>query len=297
MASGYACPGEGGEGDNIVRFRFRCGVIAMILLIVLFLLVFAIVIMESGAPSPDGPVDFARAVLLWITVLFVVFAAAWIVLMFTDIEQPDTLDRRTRWGIIAIAASLSFVSGLAFYSKFYIIMAFSVPLVSGFLADIYNRRRHSDSLVRMYNNLSSITGIMLGYIAATLLAWDELHSVSELEGNGFLGLDTDSRMYSLFRLGLLILIYIFLGELGKLGEGHRRSFTESLEGKESDSHIVVRTARNAALSAIIIAAVLLYFHFAGHPIGYCVVFGGPVLLLPLFLLWKYMQELTVLLER
>jgi hypothetical protein len=158
---------------------------------------------------------------------FLIFATIWIVLMFTDTDQPDILDRKTRNRIVMLSLSLCFIAGLAFYTDYYFLLSLISPVAITIYVDYRYRRSYPASLLRVYSNLSIFAGMILGYIVATALVWNDL---DVLMGSAYLGMEGFSQALSLFRIGVFIFIYVFMSFIGMLVDGYRKArespFTE-----------------------------------------------------------------------
>ncbi len=244
---------------NLQKVKIWSGIVALVSLISGTIML--VILRDFLLPEEYGAITFetyhgfgALTLSLWI--LFLASAGTWIVLMFTDTNQPDILDRKTMSQIILVSGSFCFVTGLAFYTDYYFLLSFFMPMTSGFYIDYCYRRRFPASLLRVYTNLSVLVGMIMGYIVASFLVWNKL---DDMTGTQILGGDTFSQEFSVVRIGIFILIYVFMSFVGML-IGEQRRIYQSSHFEEEYPMLIKPEIKNILATLAVLAICLLIIH-------------------------------------
>ena len=279
------------------KIRLRSGIIALIS----FLLATAsLYLIRSSLPDDYGAITFETSsgfVMYLFFIIFFTFVTIWLVLMFTDVDQPDILDKRTRVTVVAISATSSFVMGLTFYSEYYYIFIIFFPLVSGVYIDHCYRRRYPPSLLRIYNNLSILFGFLGGYIVATVMVWSYF---DELVGDEIMGLDTYSQEFSVVRIGIFIVLYLCMSFMGLVMNENRKRYAKTLSPLERPD--LIRKNKKtiiiiSLLLGIALALILAIEYFIGFEGSFEWFFAGIFIVFAVLFVIPSVLRLMVLLEK
>jgi hypothetical protein len=166
-------------------------------------------------------------------------------------------------------------------------------MASGFYIDRYHRKRYPPSLLRAYHNISILFGMILGYIVSTALIWSD---IEELTSGEFIGMPTNTQEFSVVRIGIFVVFYLFMNFLGMLTDEYKVSYKEKIIGKDRKMLIKENLKGIGKLLAIFaICLVVIYFiKFQGN---FCWVFGGIIFFFVIIILYPFAVELMVLLEK
>ncbi|MBA3045790.1 MAG: hypothetical protein FP824_06215 [Euryarchaeota archaeon] len=220
---------------NLRKLKFWSGMTAFILFATGIIL--ALVLREILLPDDYGALTFDTygglgGIILYLMILASASVTLWIVLLFNDTDQPDILDSRTRAVVVLVSGGFSLITGLTFYTKYYILFAFFMPLASGFYIDHCYRKRYPLSLLRTYTNIFIFFGLMGGYIIATYLAWDDMWLAG---GDVPPGLFSMNQFVSLVRIIFTIYFYVFINFIGSWVAENQRRISDDLSAEQRKS--------------------------------------------------------------